>query len=83
MSNVQRLFGTPNAEALEVLKRNFDIAEVSERESVESLQYNLDRIEAAEREIQKIEDPKLRRSYSDWLFLYRGETEAALEKKSL
>lgn len=63
-----------------MLKRNFDIAEVSERESTESLRYNLERIEAAERDIQKIEDPKLRRSYSDWLFIFRSETEAALAK---
>lgn len=73
--NIHRLYGEPNEEALAVLRRNFDIADVGPGESPASLRYNLSRIEAAEQAIQKIENPKERRAYQDWLHFFRSKTE--------
>lgn len=75
---LRRLYGEPNDEALEILMRNFDIADVTDRDTPEALRYNLTRIEVAEHAIKAIEDPKKRRQYSDWLYFFRTKAEAKL-----
>lgn len=78
--DIQYLYGEPDPEALSVLRDNFDIADVDETESLASLRYNISRIEIAERDIQKIENPKMRRTYHDWLNFFRSKTEEAISK---
>jgi hypothetical protein len=73
------LFGEPDADALETLMTNFDIADVKAGESRAAMMYNLQRIEVAEQAIQRIEDPKERKKYSDWLHFFRVKTEAGLQ----
>lgn len=74
---VTRLFGEPSEHALDVLQRNFDIADVGPGESEASIQYTQERINAAHQAIKLIENPKERRAYDDWLAFFQGRIDEA------
>lgn len=71
MGTVAYFFGQPNEHALDVLRHNFDIADVSPDESSASIAYTQSRINAARKAIKNIENPKERRVYEDWLVFFQ------------
>lgn len=77
MGTVTELRPITRDEALDVLIRNFDIADVNPGETLAAIQYNQEKISAARIAINSIPDDATRQIYEAWLGFFQRKTDAA------
>lgn len=77
MADIIALKKITREHALEVLIRNFDIADVKLGESEAAVRYNQEKIDIARQSIMAIPDDETKNLYAAWLDFFQGKTSAA------